>query len=1602
MEKTRKKQTVVAMLALAVFILAVALAVSGGRGIYVARGEDIGSVTEFQGGDEGNVMIFNCNEKQVRVELCTSRTVRVMLSADSDKGYRPYDPQYYMVQKNEWEPVKHTVVQDGNIISVITDDLEVRVTRSPFRIGMYDKNGNLLSKDSDSQGMYIDGDIVGVKKTEGSEGSGGIFGFGSGDHGRRGNLNRYDEDFDEFSMTHGRLIAPFFMSTVGYGIFLNTIEENTVFYKKGGGFATEGYLDYFFMYGPDFKTILNEYAEITGRMEMYGKWAHGFMLSKYGNDNATQEEFLKWIHRLRDEGYPADCYVFDYGWRGDVADNGGNQTGAGEKWGKQMWSNDLAKFPDIDAMFREADELGFRVGLHNNAGTPEANGGKNLYEDDSAWVKSYMDSVITTGYGDWFWPDEFDVLGSNTAPTFSSKGAYEAWKEYTDESRPMFVTRGSYAGQHFATAWSGDINNTSEELGYQIGFGIDAGLVGYWTTSHDLGGFMKAPSDELYTRWVAEFGAWNGIMRTHGHNGREPWLYSETAQNTLKKNLETRYALYPYIYTMAWQGYSSGVPMMRAMLLEDGSRTNPDAWDLNKQYYFGDWFLVAPATDAADTTVSVWLPPETTWYNYYNGKRYEGGKTGKTVRVAAALEEIPVFVKSGAIVPMGPDVDYADEKPLNPLTLDIYPDGTTEYTLYEDDGESRRYITENAYTTTSYTSVQSGSDIRFIIGERVNHNAAVYTPAERSYNLKFNHIGGVNGVTLDGKAIVKAANIKSYNDSETAYYYDETASVLYVRMPDTGKEMTVAIDSDGIVQPAEGSDDDGEPPLRIGDETVLEAETATLLPVSGGKAEIGTSYGGYSGNGYVTGFTAKDDCAERAVNIVRAGLYEIKLKVRAAKQTSLILSAGGEWLSIEIPAGNTWTTAEAGNVRLASGNTVFRILAAESGGDVCVDSVIFSRTDTSVDAFAEIKAEKASSLEGASFVVENGTTLIHSDKDGAYAQFDEIRGQNKGGVKIRVKSGTGGSIIVYENGVGDKILAEVAVPGDGLWHTLEVSGKNTDVPESNIFLEFRSADGKNPDIYTEWFCFTRSIDAFATISSVSCSARNNINIRNDSFLVNIYDGSYALYTDINFGETGAGAVSLTAASQNPGGTAEIYIDAIGEGNKLGEIIITSTGSWNTKKIFYGNLDRATGKHDVFVVFRTGTDKAICDFFEMRFYKNSVSVYTEVIGGTAAVQASNIMALPGESVTLQIYGVQSGKEVGSVVVKDSTGGNIGVETISKGSRYSFVMPEGGIATAQVLLVDKLLEIGKNTVLETEDGYGATNDALNALRVDKEWSGYSGGGYVAGWKKQGSYAEIKAVVANSGVYSVVLRGAAGKKNDATDLSPRSGALYVDGVLYAEFGLEIQKDWSVWINYDFGNIVLKAGEHTFRISAEGNNPGNYNIDCLTFVRKTDFSELENALKNADALNPDEYKPEGIETLGEITERASALLTDADAAQDIVDKAASDIAAAIAALEKVAPPHEHDFGEWITVNEPDCVTEGLQEQSCACGEKRSRSLPATGVHSFNDGKCSVCGTADPGYSQKDNSDCGNCGKADADSLMFLLFALAGAGACLYAGKRR
>ncbi len=1039
---------------------------------------------------EQNVYIFDELNNQIMLELCTPSMFRVQYSQNGEDGYRPLDPEYYMVQKEAWDEVPHTYEKSDDGMAIRTSQMEIRIEYKPFRLSVYDLGGNLLSRDK--TGLYTNGDRVGLKKEEGTQNAGGIFGFGSGDHGRRDDLNRYDEDFTEFSMSHGRVIAPFFMSSVGYGIFLNTISENTKFFKRGGGFETEGYLDYFFICGPEFKTILNEYAELTGRMELFGKWAHGFMLSKYGNDNATQAEFLEWIHRLRDEGYPADCYVFDYGWRGDINVTTPNHS-AGEKWGNQMWSNDTAKFPDIDAMFEEARALGFHVGLHNNAGTPEASGGDKLHLDlyGDKWVKSYMDSVITTGYGDWFWPDEFDVLGSNTAPVFSAKGAYEAWLEYTTESRPMFMTRGSFAGQHFATAWSGDTDASEQDLAYQIGFALDTGLVGYWATSCDLGGFKTRPTDALYTRWTSEFGAWSAIMRTHGHDGREPWDYNETAQQTLKDNLKIRYSLYPYIYTSAWQGYSQGTPIMRAMILEDGSRTNPDAWDLNRQYYFGDWFLVAPATVASDTLVSVWFPPNTTWYNYYTGERYEGGKDGKTVTLAVALDEIPVFVKAGAIVPMGPDVNYADELPLTPLTLDIYPKGTSSYTFYEDDGVSREYITENAYATTHYLCKEANGHITFSIGQRYLGNAEAFTPVERSYDLVFHHLGEVLHVALDGKALTAYTAREAYDAAEIGYYRDSTT--VYVKFPDSAEQMTLTIESTGLVEPDEGIDTE-EPPetydFELSNGTRIELESTTLESANpSNPLYVNGEWKGYTGSGFVKPFKESGDAISFDGKLLTAGEYTLTLRVNCGKKgdgrfddspRTYGLYIDGEWMSlISIPVTETWGDTDKNGVwqtitlpalELSAGVHSFRLVAEGSSnpGNANLDSLTFTMVDNTQNGFEAVQAPSADHISGFS---ADGNSLT-STAAGAYLGWDRITAPEKETVTLYVRATEGGTVTVYETGVGDKILATLTLAASDEWQTVTVPSRNTDADPSPIYLSFTDAG-----MEIEWWMFGKNENA---------------------------------------------------------------------------------------------------------------------------------------------------------------------------------------------------------------------------------------------------------------------------------------------------------------------------------------------------------------------------------------------------------------------------------------------------------------------------------------------------------------------------------------------
>ena len=724
----------------------------------------------------------------VAVDLNTPAMARIRYAPDGTLGDDD-SPDYFMVRKFDWEPVAHTVTDHGDYLGIHTSAMTIRAQKSPFRLQMYDpSNTILIAKDADAEGMYSEKNLRGVARTENGSGHA-RFGFGSGDHGHSSPLDKRD-GYDQFTVTHGRTCVPFFMSTAGYGIFLNTIEKETSF-DAGGGFQTATDLDYWFMAG-DFKSVLGLYRELTGGMALFPKWAYGFMLSKYGNDNATQAEFSEWINRLRDEDYPTDGYVFDYGWRGS-------------KFAPHRWDPD--RFPDLPGMFAEARELGFHVGLHNNKGTPEAGDG-NFTDPAVAedWWRAHWTNAIQPGYGDWFWPDEFDVAGDNLMANRSAKIVHERWLEETTAQRPMFMTRGGYANHHFAATWSGDIPNTIAEMGEQITGSLALGLSGYPWSSNDLGGFFSKPTDELYIRWVAQFGAFSGLMRAHGHDGREPWLYSTRAQENLRRYLKIRYRLFPYLYTTAWQGAHEGIPMMRAMALEHPR--NPEAWTREKQYYLGDCLLVAPALATTDTEVSVWLP-EGTWYDFFDPTTtYEGNRS---ITVTATLDQIPVFVKGGSILPTGPEISHADEKPLDPLTVNLFPgDATATYRLYEDDGITRRNRLEEAYSLTPFTAEWPAvNTLRFTKGAVHSPNPEAFKPVLPRATVVRAHgwTARPRMVVLGKELVPEATSEAALADRKTGWFWSAADQQLVVRFIDDGPARRLIASDQLLDSDKDGLDD---------------------------------------------------------------------------------------------------------------------------------------------------------------------------------------------------------------------------------------------------------------------------------------------------------------------------------------------------------------------------------------------------------------------------------------------------------------------------------------------------------------------------------------------------------------------------------------------------------------------------------------------------------------------------------------------------------------------------------------------------------------------------------------------------------------------------
>jgi alpha-D-xyloside xylohydrolase len=383
------------------------------------------------------------------------------------------------------------------------------------------------------------------------------------------------------------------------------------------------------------------------------------------------------------------------------------------------------------------------------------------YGVDSWWMDATEpENDALKGEKTYLGPGDFYRL---TYPLMVSQAVYEGQRKTTSDKRVCILTRSAFAGQQrYGTInWSGDIGGTRESYRRQIVAGLNYTITGlpYWTT--DIGGFFR-PGNSQYTdkkyhelliRWF-QWGAFNPIFRIHGYQSEtEPWKYGQEVEDNMRKMLNLRYRLLPYIYSEAWQVTKNGSTMMRPLVMD----FNEDTVAFNRQFefMFGKAFLVAPVTEQDISEWEVYLPKSVDWFDYWTGKSYKGGQHIKT---EAPLDKIPLFVKAGSIIPMGKLIEYTGQKSVDTLEILIYKGANGKFELYEDEGDNYNYEKGN-YSVINFS--WDDAENVLTIDERKGYFPGML------YERKFNII------------LISASKIISNNYNKTINYNGKTALVKF-------------------------------------------------------------------------------------------------------------------------------------------------------------------------------------------------------------------------------------------------------------------------------------------------------------------------------------------------------------------------------------------------------------------------------------------------------------------------------------------------------------------------------------------------------------------------------------------------------------------------------------------------------------------------------------------------------------------------------------------------------------------------------------------------------------------------------------------------------
>jgi alpha-glucosidase len=702
------------------------------------------------------------------------------------------------------------------------ENLIIEATRDPFHLRYCDANGRPFLEEIDEGGlMWSYWEYALRYRLDAADH---FYGIGQVDQlaarvdlDHRGHLHEVWNQHSPPATT----VFPSLLSLRGYGLLIDNPYKATwdLGYSDPSTFsyrAQGGGLQYYVLYGPDLPRLLHSFFELTGFPPLPPRWIFGLLQSRYGYRNRAELEEV--ARTFRSKELPCDVLILDLFWFQEMGD----------------LAFQPFDWPDPQGMIARLKDQGFHLITIEE---PHLTVKSRLYPEALArgyLAKHYDDSVYTFD----FWPGEcalfdfsnpaarswwaekhqplfemgiagwwtdlneparhFQDMAHHAGPAAAvhnvtalmmHQALFEAHQQYAPQRRLFILSRAAFPGsqRYGAALWSGDVDMTFASLRKQMALGMNVGLAGIPLWGTDIGGFGFAGicTPELYARWF-QFGAFCPLFRPHGDLGerREPWQFGSEVEAICRKYLSLRYRLLPYIYTVAHAACTTGVPFMRPLVL--AFPTDPAVFNLADEYLFGPEILVAPVVDEEVTEREVYLPAGV-WVDFWTDTVYTGPGT---LTVPAPLDTLPLFIRQGALLPLGPEMQYSWERPLDPLTLEVYRGGNRTFVLYEDDGETTHYQT-GASALTSFQVTEGVGALTCTVGETQGSFAS--QQSERTYLLNIHQQPEVSEVVCNGTPIPSLDTPESSVAAPNGWWWDGIKKLLAVRLPRTAKALRVEV-----------------------------------------------------------------------------------------------------------------------------------------------------------------------------------------------------------------------------------------------------------------------------------------------------------------------------------------------------------------------------------------------------------------------------------------------------------------------------------------------------------------------------------------------------------------------------------------------------------------------------------------------------------------------------------------------------------------------------------------------------------------------------------------------------------------------------------------